>query len=128
MNICDYSEIPETLNSLFRTDLVRRCNWCYSIIKNIEGEEVTGPNRWCSEDCKQEENDWNFIKTLMRNRENSKKKWREKHPIVKRIRTELSRKEYLKQYFIKNRDKKKEQTRLAMKKYRTKKRLLNKIK
>lgn len=110
-----------SLPSLFGTILVRRCNWCYNIIKNEEGNECAGPNRWCSKDCKQEEEDWNFIKKLIRARETSRRLWREKHPIRKREKTQLSRKEYLKQYFIKNRERKKEQAKLAMRKFRNKK-------
>ena len=50
--------------------------------------------------------------------------YRKKHPVIKNKKSGLSRKEYLKQYAIKNRDRKREQAKLAMRK----KRLLDKKK
>lgn len=122
----DRSPIVNPLSGIYQPIKVRRCNWCYNIIKNEDGEEVTGPDRWCSPDCKQEEEDWNFINKLTKARETSRRIWKEKHPVRKKSPngTIKDRKEYDKKYFEEHRDKKREQAKLAMRK----KRLLDKMK
>lgn len=109
--------------SRYGTFLVKRCKWCYNIVKTEEGSEVhSASGSWCSEDCKQENLDWNFLRKLMNAKERSVREWKRLHPIPKKSAKGIKkdRTEYYKKYLEEHRDKKREQAKLAARRYRIK--------
>lgn len=107
----DWGEIPEILPNIYTSIKARRCNWCYNILKNEDGEEIAKAKGWCSEDCKQEEEDFNFVKKLTIEKKRQKLLYGTKKG-----------KDYQKEYHLLNRKKRLKQ----MKEYH--KKLLNKNK
>lgn len=124
MQEIEYKYIDGLAVSKYGTVVAKRCHWCYNIIKSKEGKEIMTGETWCSKDCKEEEHDWNYFYKLRYNRDRSRRLWREKHPNSK---VAINRKEYFKDYSVKNRDKKREKTKVSMRKDRAKK-LLNNMK
>lgn len=90
-------------------------------IKNDRGSVMR--QIFCSPECKEEYEDWCYFRKLKRLREAARKYWRKKHPVVERQNSGLTRKEYLRKYFLEHREKKREQARLAMRRYKERKKL-----
>lgn len=77
-----------------------KCYWCYNLIYPKRGVKY----KFCCNDCKEEWNDFKFLSSL----------------TVKSIEKQKKRKEYLKEYALKNKDKRRENIKKAMKKYKLK--------
>jgi hypothetical protein len=82
-----YRMVDGLPTSKYGTTIVKRCKWCLGII-NPKATGQGGDIRhldvfnavFCSEDCKQDEADWNYINTLKKNREGVKKRYYLKRP------------------------------------------------
>lgn len=90
----------------------KQCWWCKSLIYDGQNKEKESGHVFCSLDCKQDYVDNNKV---LRYRKQLKVR------VSKEVKEKKGRKEYDKQYAINNKEKKNENAKLAMRKYRARK-------